>query len=176
MSILDLIIAVILLLGAIRGYQKGFFHEAATLAGLVAGIFIAILAANIFGNITESLFDWNIQVVKVVVFVIVFIIVVALIRLFGTLLTNIFDALLLGFVNRLAGFGIGILKWGLILAVLFLVIDFFDHNKTLISEEMQANSFLYPQLERLYALIVEAIGFNAFRITSFWPVNELCSF
>ncbi len=167
MNILDIIIAVILLLGAIRGYQKGFFHEASTLAGLVAGVFIAILAAKIIGNITENLFDWNIQVVKVVVFVIAFIIVVALVRLFGTLLTKVFNALLLGFINRLAGFGLGILKWGLILAVLFLVIDFFDHGKTLITEEMQAKSLLYPQLEWLYALIMDAIGFNAVPETFF---------
>ncbi len=107
MNILDLIIAIILLLGAARGYQKGFFHEIATLAGLVAGVFIAILAANIAGNIAENLFEWNIQLVRVIVFIIVFIIVAALIRLFGAMLTSIFRALLLGFVNRLAGFLIG---------------------------------------------------------------------
>ncbi len=160
MNILDIIIAVVLMLGAIRGYQKGFFHEVAILAGLVAGVFLAILSANILGNIVISLFSWNIQVVKVVVFVIVFILVVALMRLFGTLLTNLFSALMLGFINRLAGLAIGILKWGLILAILFMLIDLIDHGNWLIKEETRLNSLLYPQLEKLYANITEAIGFR----------------
>lgn len=160
MNILDIIIAVFLLLGAIRGYQKGFFHEVAVLTGLVAGVFLAILSANIAGNVFESLFSWNIQVVRVVAFVIVFILVVALMRLLGTLLTNLFSALMLGFINRLAGLAIGILKWGLILAILFMLVDMIDHGNWLIKEQTRLDSLLYPQLERLYASITGAIGFR----------------
>lgn len=162
MHSIDLIIIVILLLGAIRGYQKGFFHEVATLAGLIAGVFIAILASNLVGGMAERLVDWNIQVVKVVTFIIVFVVVAWFIRMLGTLLTNLFKALMLGFINRLAGFAIGILKWALILAVILMVVEFFDPGNRLISEKMSQKSFFFPQLEFLYDHITEAIGFDNF--------------
>ncbi len=158
---LDLIIAVILILGAIRGYQKGFFYEAATLAGLVAGVFVAILMASIAGNIFESLFEWNTRVVKIVVFIIAFILVVWLIRLLGELLTKLFKALMLSFVNRIAGFALGLLKWAVILAILFMVLEIMDPGQRIISKEMQANSYLYSMLESLYSLIIDRIGLES---------------
>ncbi|TVR40285.1 MAG: CvpA family protein [Bacteroidia bacterium] len=161
MNILDLIIAVILVLGAIRGYQKGFFYEAATLAGLVAGVFIAILLASIAGNIVESLFEWNTQVIKIVVFILVFLLVVWLIRLLGALLTKLFKALMLGFVNRIAGFALGLIKWAIILAILFMVLEFIDSGQRVIPKEIQANSSLYSILESLYSQIIDRIGFES---------------
>ncbi len=162
MHTIDIAIGVILLLGAIRGYQKGFFHEIATLAGLIAGVFIAILASNVVGRVAENLVDWNIQVVKIVTFVIVFLVVAWFIRLLGVLLTKLFKALMLGFINRLAGLATGILKWALILALIVMVVEFFDHDGSLITDKMRVNSFFFPQLEFLYYYITDAIGFDNF--------------
>ena len=152
MNILDLIIAVILLFGAIRGFQKGFFHEAATLVALVAGVFIAILFANIAGTIIGELVSWNIQMVKIIAFIIMFIIVVGMIRMLGHLLTKLFKAMMLGFVNKLAGFALGLLKWVILLSILFAVLDFFDEAQKLLSENLLSGSFLYNYLDRLNIL------------------------
>jgi len=160
MHTIDIVIVVILLLGAIRGYQKGFFHEIATLGGLVVGVLLAILASNLVAGVAETLVDWNIRVVKIVTFIIVFIAVAWLIRLLGTLMTKLFKALMLGFINRLAGFTTGLLKWGLILAVLLMVVEFFDHGSRLITEEMRQKSFFIPYLEFLYVYITDITGFD----------------
>ncbi len=152
MNILDLIIAVILLFGAIRGFQKGFFHEAATLVALIVGVFIAILLANIAGTIIGELFTWNVQLIKIIVFIIVFMIVVGLIRMLGHLLTKLFKAMLLGFVNKLAGFALGLLKWVILVSVFIAVLDFFDEGRKLLSDELLSGSFLYVQLEKLNIL------------------------
>ncbi len=170
MNILDLLIAVVLVLGAIRGYHKGFFHEVATLAALVAGVFIAILASSIIAGIAENLFSWNTRVVQIVAFVLVFILVAGLIRLLGSLLTQLFKALMLGFVNKLAGFFVGMLKWALIAAILIMVIDFFDHDGRLIAESLREGSSLYPLLESLYTRIIERMDMaqiqeNFFHVT-----------
>lgn len=158
MNILDLIIFIVLLLGAIRGFQKGFFHEIAILAGLVVGVLLAVLGSNMFGGRIASQFDWNEQVVNIVVFVLIFIAVLFVIRLAGALLTRLFKVLMLGFVNRIAGLGIGALKWALILAILFMLIDFFDPEGRLLSDNLQSGSFLYPRLQLLYERIIDAIG------------------
>lgn len=152
MNILDLIIAVILLFGAIRGFQKGFFYEAATLVALVAGVFIAILFANIAGTIVGELVSWNTRLVKIIVFIVIFIIVVGMIRMLGHLLTKLFKAMMLGFVNKLAGFALGLLKWVILLSIFFAVLDFFDEARKLLSENLLSGSFLYNYLDRLNIL------------------------
>ncbi len=149
MNILDIIIAIVLIGGAIRGFQKGFFHEAATLAALVAGVFIAILFSNIAGSIISELVSWRTDVIKIVVFILLFIIAAGLIKMLGHLLTELFKAMMLGFVNKLAGLALGLIKWLVVLSVLFAIINFFDTNNQLLSEEVLSGSSLYVWIERL---------------------------
>ncbi len=162
MNMLDLIIALVLVLGAIRGFQKGFFHEVATLAALLAGVFLAIMAASIAGKILDHLFSWNTQMVQIVTFLIIFLVVAGLIRIMGRMLTELFRALMLGFINKLAGVLAALVKWGLILAIVFMLIDYFDPAIALISEERRSGSMLYPFLEQLYL-----------RITGFLSTGEM---
>ncbi len=157
MNLLDLIIAVLLLLGAARGFQKGFFHEVATLLALIVGIYLAILASNIAGHIVSGIVDWNIQIVKIIVFILVFFTVAITIRGLGHLLTKLMKALFLGFINRLAGFVTGLIKWALIMSLAFVIIDYFDGEKRLISQEMQDSSYLYRHLDRLSDRLLQGI-------------------
>lgn len=167
MNLLDLIIFILLLLGAVRGYQKGFFYEVATFLGLIAGIYMAILVSNIAGNIISGMLDWNIRLVKIIVFIMVFILVVMIISMLGKLLTSLMKALFLGFINRLAGFFTGLAKWALILSVAFVVIDYFDSGKRIISEEMQDTSYFYKQLERLSDKILHGIQVDRIHESTF---------
>lgn len=160
MNVLDLIIAVILVLGAIRGFHKGFFHEIAMLVGLVAGVFIAIMVSDKVASIAEELFGWNLQVVKIVAFILIFIIVVMLIRLLGKALTTLFDALMLGFINRLAGVAVGLLKWALLLAIVFNIIAFLDQHHRLLSEKVIEGSMLYGPLNAFLNLFLEFINYE----------------
>jgi len=160
-NLLDIIIAILLLLGAIRGFQKGFFHEVATFLGLVAGVVVAIVSARMVGDATEHLFDWNVEIVKGVVFVVMFILILTIVQLLGSLLTSIFKALMLGFINKLAGFAVGALKWALLLSIFFMVIDFVDAIGNIITHEMRAGSYLYLQLERLSDWLLLKLGVYA---------------
>ena len=157
-NLLDIVIIILLLLGAIRGYQKGFFHEVATFLGLVAGVVIAIVSARMVGEATENLFDWNVEIVKAVVFVVMFIIILTIVQLLGSLLTSLFKALMLGFINKLAGFAVGALKWALLLSIFFMIIDFVDALREIITPEMRAGSYLFMQLERLSDWVLMQLG------------------
>ncbi len=158
MNLLDLIIAIVILLGSIRGYQKGFFHEVATLLGLMAGVYLALLSANVVANILKSMVEWNTGVIKAVVFVVVFIIVVFLVRMLGQLLTNIFKALMLGFINRLAGFFTGMLKWALLSGLAVSLLLFLEWN--IIKPEVLESSWIYPKLEGITETFLSFIQFQ----------------
>ncbi len=148
MHTIDIIIAIVLIFGAFRGFQKGFFHEAATLIGLIAGGYAAIVFSNVIASIIESLTSWNIQLVRIIAFIIIFLLVVALMNLLGQLITKLLKAILLGFVNKLAGLLFGIIKWGFLLAVIIFVVEYFDSDNQILTDEMMMSSLFYPLLDK----------------------------
>jgi membrane protein required for colicin V production len=70
MNTLDIIILVLLIWGGIAGFRKGFFLEAAALLGLVLGIYLAVIAADIAGRVFSGLVDWNPLPVKILAFIV----------------------------------------------------------------------------------------------------------
>lgn len=149
MNLLDLIIAILLFFGAVRGFQKGFFLEAATLAALVAGIFFGLLIMDIVASILEALISSNILIIKIIVFLIIFGLVAAIIHFLGEVLTRLFKVMMLGLINRVAGMLLGILKWILLLAVAVVVLDFFNLSDDLLTTNLVSNSFFYSQMEKM---------------------------
>ncbi len=160
MNLLDIIILILLMLGAIRGFQKGLIHELALFAGIIAGIFLAVVVSNMVEAFVEPRFDWNVRLVKVIAFVLVFLGIIAIIRMLGGLLTKLFKVLMLGFINRLAGLAIGVLKWAVLLSVIIMVIDFFDTDNLLLSESFRAGSLLYGYIDLLATWLMTHIDYE----------------
>ncbi len=149
MNILDLILAVILFFGAVRGFRRGFFLEIATLAALIAGIFFGLLAMDIAASVLEALISSNILILKIIVFLIIFGLVAAIIHLLGEVFTRLFKVMMLGLINRIAGMLLGTLKWIMLFAVAFVVLDFFNLSEYLLNTKVVSNSFFYSQIEKL---------------------------
>ena len=152
MNTLDIIVLAFLIFGAIRGFIKGFFYEVASLIALVAGVFFAVVLANVFAAIGESLTTWNVNAIRITVFIIVFILVVVSVRLLGKVLTKILKAIHLNFLNRIAGLFFGLIKWAFLLAVIVYVLEFLDSGKGVITQNLLGNSLLHPLLEKFYFL------------------------
>ncbi len=149
MNLLDLIIAIILFFGAVRGYRRGFFLEIATLAALVAGIFFGLLVMDIAASVLEALISRNILILKIIVFLIIFGLVAAIIHFLGEILTRLFKIMMLGLVNRIAGMLLGTLKWILLFAVAVVVLDFFNLSEDLLNTDLVSNSFFYSKIEKM---------------------------
>jgi hypothetical protein len=47
---------------------------------------------------------------------------------------------------------LGLVKWVILLSILFAVLDFFDEGRKLLSDDLLSESFLYIQLEKLNIL------------------------
>lgn len=149
MNFLDLILAVILFFGAVRGFQRGFFLEISMFAALVAGIFFGLLAMDIAASVLEALISSNILILKIIVFLIIFGLVAAIIHFLGEVLTRLFKVMMLGLINRIAGMLLGTLKWILLFAIIVVVIDFFNLSEELLNTDVVSNSFFYTQIEKM---------------------------
>jgi len=142
-SLFDIIVIIIILLGAITGYSKGFFKQLASLVGLVVGLFVACIlyvsfAEKIYMSVTDSM-----TVAQIIAFVAIWLLVPLVFTLLASLLTNAFETLSLGWINRILGFALGAVKWALLIGILLNVLDYFDDNSSFLSETMKEESMLY---------------------------------
>lgn len=149
MSVLDIILLGLLLLGLINGFRKGFFVEIASLVALVAGVYGAIHFSNFAADFLMEKVDWNEKTVNITAFAITFIVIVLLISLAGKALTKLADFAALGLLNKLLGAIFGVLKTAVILSVIFIIFDSFNKNLPFTDKKDLEKSTLYNPIKSL---------------------------
>src|SRR5215510_1975642 len=101
--ILDLIVAVILVIAIIKGFQRGLivgvFSFVAIIVGLAAAIKLSVVVADHLGKSVSISERW----LPIISFIIVFIVVVLLVRLGANLIQRTAETAMLGWANRLGG-------------------------------------------------------------------------
>ncbi|WP_458628438.1 CvpA family protein [Winogradskyella sp. PC D3.3] len=157
MSIIDIILAALLLFGFIRGLFKGLFVEVASLVALVLGVYGAIHFSYFASGFLESKVDWNEKTINIVAFAITFVVIVLVISLTGKALTKLADFAALGLINKLAGAVFGALKIGLILSVLLGVFHKMNNTLPFMEKEDLEKSMLYEPIKSLAPMIFPTI-------------------
>lgn len=159
MNIVDIIILIPLLWGAFRGLKNGFLLEAATLAGLVAGIFFAVIMADVVGRIIVAMVNWNPIPFKILAFVITFVLVVIALKFLAKVIEQMLKAVRLNFINRLAGLLVGALKFAFILSILMIFVNYLNPHITVLPDKYREGSFLLPYIENLIHYVIPAKDF-----------------
>ncbi|MCF8273052.1 MAG: CvpA family protein [Flavobacteriaceae bacterium] len=149
MSILDIVLLTLLVLGLIRGFMRGFFVELASLVALIAGVYGAFHFSNFVATFLKDRVDWNENTVNIAAFAITFIIIVLVIALAGKALTKIADFAMLGLFNKILGAVFGGLKVALILSVILIVLDKMKANVPFVKTVDKQESVLYNPVKSL---------------------------
>ncbi|MFC0603668.1 CvpA family protein [Winogradskyella pulchriflava] len=153
MSIIDIVLAALLLFGFIRGLFKGLFVEVASLVALVLGVWGAIHFSYFASGFLESKVDWSEKTINIVAFAITFVVIVLAISLAGKALTKLADFAALGIINKLAGGVFGALKIGLILSILLIVFNKLNNTLPFMEQEDIEESILYEPVKSLAPMI-----------------------
>ncbi|MCB0398676.1 MAG: CvpA family protein [Winogradskyella sp.] len=153
MSIIDIVLAALLLFGFIRGLFKGLFVEIASLVALVLGVYGAIHFSYFAADFLESKVDWSEKTINIVAFAITFVIIVLAISLAGKALTKLADFAALGILNKLLGGVFGALKIGLILSILLIVFSKLNNTLPFMEKEDLEKSVLYEPVKSLAPMI-----------------------
>jgi membrane protein required for colicin V production len=153
MSIIDIVLAALLLFGFIRGLFKGLFVEIASLVALVVGVYGAIHFSGFAAEFLDSKVDWNEKTINIVAFAITFVVIVLAISLAGKALTKLADFAALGLLNKLLGGVFGAVKIGLILSVLLIVFNKLNNTLPFMEKEDLEESILYHPVKSLAPLI-----------------------
>ena len=149
MSVIDIVLAAIILFGLVRGFMKGLFVEVASLIALVAGVYGAIHFSFYAANFLNDKVNWDQKTVNVIAFAVTFILIIFIISLAGKAFTKLANFAALGIINKLLGGVFGALKFGLILSVILIVFDKFNATITFTDQETLNESVLYKPVKNL---------------------------
>lgn len=153
--LLDIIVAVILILAVIKGYQRGLivgvFSFLAVIIGLAAAIKLSTVVAGYIGKAIKISDAW----LPVISFAVVFIIVVLLVRLGANMIQKTVEISMLGWLNRLGG----ILFYLAIYIIVYSVILFYAEQIKLLQPATAKESVTYSYIEPLGPKVIDGFAY-----------------
>lgn len=143
MSIVDIIIAALLIFAFIKGFSKGLFVEVASLLALILGIYGAIHFSHFAADLLKQYVSWSENYISLTSFAVTFIAIVVAITSAGKALTKIADFASLGFINKLLGGVFSLVKSVLILSVILFFFHKINNKIGIVGKETLSDSVLY---------------------------------
>ena len=147
MNTIDIVIAVILLFGLVKGFIKGLFIEITSLVGLILGVYGAIHFSYFLSDILKSSVSWDPSMIQIVAFAGTFLIILLALVLLGKTMTKIAETASLGFFNKILGALFGFIKYALILSVVFIVYDEINSSLKFVNKKKVRQSTLYEPVK-----------------------------
>ena len=157
MNIFDIIIAALLIFGAVRGVMKGLFIEVASLVALLGGVYGAIHFSYFIGDYLKESVSWSEEYISLAAFAGTFIVIIIIISLLGKMLTKLANFAALGVINKLLGGVFGVLKIGLILSIVFIFFGKMNNTIPFIKKETLEKSILYEPVKKIAPTIFPSI-------------------
>lgn len=154
MNYLDIIIAVSLLYGLIKGFKNGLIKEITSLLALIIGVYIAINFSDYLIPKINSFLKGFEKFVPIISFIILFIITFFSIKIFGYIIDKFTKIIALGFVSRLLGGFFGLLKTLVILSFLILLI----REQGVIKKNIEEESVLITPLNKFSKTIIPELN------------------
>jgi membrane protein required for colicin V production len=149
MNYLDIILAVILLAGAVRGFIKGFIFEIAIIGALFLGTYAAFRFSFWLQPHVSKMMHASPTTVIYVSSLLMFLLVVVGIIFLAKLFEGLVKIAALGVFNKILGAIFGLLKWAFILSVLMYFFNQSDVKHNYIPADKKAESKLYYPLLRM---------------------------
>ena len=152
--ILDIVVAIILILGVIKGYKQGLivslFSVIAFIVGLAAAMKLSVVVAGYIGNAVNISDKW----LPIISFAVVFLIVVLLVRLGARFIQKSVEFAMLGWVNRIGG----ILLYAGLYILIFSILLFYAEQLNMIKPETKTESVTYTYVQPWGPKLMDGLG------------------
>ncbi|MBR3681998.1 MAG: CvpA family protein [Tidjanibacter sp.] len=165
MNILDIILAIVLALGAIHGFRKGIIAQLCGIVGVLLGAWLAFK----FG---AKLGEWiGVELNEIVAYVIVFLVAVLVAGLAGRIAAAILKATGLGIINRLGGAALSVVEYALVASLLLGLFERINEatewvepkvmeESVLVGPVQAISDFVFPYLLEVKEAIEESDSFK----------------
>lgn len=162
MSWLDIIILLPLLIGLVRGLMRGLVIELTAILAVVLGFIGTKLWGTLFAIWLLKQFAWPEAICTVVAYALLFLGITISLNLLAKLISKLFKAVNLSWLNRLGGAVFGIVKWAAIMLLVVLCVHRLDDQFHFFKEELKQQSIIYtyttPLSEKAWATAKDKIG------------------
>ncbi|MCK9159144.1 MAG: CvpA family protein [Bacteroidaceae bacterium] len=152
---MDTIFLIIILVGAIIGFRKGFVCQLASIVGLIAGLLAAkALFIPLSHKIDSSV--GSMTFAQILAFLLIWLIVPLIFSLIATILTKALKLMSLNGINRIFGSALGALKYVILVSLFVGILEFVDSGNHLISRTKKTESVLYYPMKSFSSLFFPA--------------------
>ncbi|MEQ9297674.1 MAG: CvpA family protein [Cyclobacteriaceae bacterium] len=155
MKLLDIILIVLLLFGAFRGYQKGLLLELINFISFFLALILAFNFKDWGAGILQRFLDQPEGLLNIVAFVAIFIIVIFGLDLLGKAVKSLLDLTLLGSLDDLAGGLVGALKWALMISIFLWIFELFDIG---ISPSYSEGTIVFPYVYSIAPFLLDMLA------------------
>jgi len=152
MNIIDTIIVVVTCFFVIRGIFRGLTRELASIVGVIAGLYGALL----FSPRVVKLFPAKIAAsayADILGFAVIFCGVIIVVHLAAALIRFALGITMLTWVDRLLGAGFGALKSALLLGVVFFVMTKYVHLERPVMKESKLYGHMVTTIEAMAGVV-----------------------
>ena len=146
MNALDIVLAIALGFGFLKGFSKGLIIEVASLGALFLGLIGALRFSDFVADLVKGFVDWNPLAVQTVSYLLVFIVIVYAISLLAKGLTKVIRQASLGLFNKFLGAFFGVIKWAVLMSVALFFFDQLNAWVPIVDAETMENSVLYEPI------------------------------
>jgi len=152
--LIDFTFAALLILAIIKGYQKGFIIAIFSIIAFIIGLAAALkLSAAVASYLKDSI-SISAKWLPFIAFALVFFVVIILVRLGAKLIERTFQAVMLGWLNRIGG----ILLYAALYLIILSIFIFYAEKLQLLQAEAIKSSQTYTFIQPWGPKVMDNFG------------------
>jgi membrane protein required for colicin V production len=125
LSKVDIILAIILLVGTVIGYKRGFLMELFFLVAIVLGVFLGFKLMAWGVEYLSEKFNADKAVLPYISFALIFLLVMVIVTFIGKRIKNSLDKTFLGQMDSAAGALLGLIKYAFCISIIIWLAESF---------------------------------------------------
>lgn len=153
---LDIFIIIVVLWALFSGWRNGLVKEIASSIGFLVGLFVAATCYSTFGEYLAVNGSKGNMITSIAAFFILWIIVPIALGLAANVLTKVLSALRLGGLNSIAGAGVSLVKFTILLSCVLSAMSALH----ILNEERTKESMLFSPVKGILSSVVN------------WAIND----
>ena len=162
MTWIDILILLPLLIGLVRGLMRGVVVELTAIVAIILGFVGARLWGARFSLWLIGQFEWPEAVCSVVAYSLIFLGIALFLNIAARLVSRLFKAISLSWLNRLLGALFGMGKWAIVVLLLVLCVHRLDDQFHFFRSDLKQQSTIYnyttPLAEKAWAQVQSQIS------------------
>jgi len=148
MSTIDIIILICFVPALVRGLRKGFTDQLISLVSIILGAWMSFKFANMVSVLLMGYFpNASERVLYVAAFVLILVVVILVLKLLGNLLEKLWKFAMLGWLDKLLGLALSLLKAAIVVGLVILLFDTVNEKLEIVKEDSLVESMFYGPLK-----------------------------